>query len=31
MKILIINTGSASKKYALYEDGKKIYSLDRWP
>jgi acetate kinase len=26
MKILIINTGSASKKYALYEDGKKIYN-----
>lgn len=25
MKTLIINTGSASKKYALYEDGEKIY------
>ncbi len=25
MKILIVNTGSASKKYALYEEGKKIY------
>ena len=25
MKTLIINTGSASKKYALYEDGKRIY------
>ena len=26
MKILIINTGSASKKYALYEGDKQIYS-----
>jgi len=26
MKILIINTGSASKKYSIYEDGKKIYN-----
>ncbi len=25
MKYLIINTGSASRKYALYEDGRKIY------
>ncbi len=25
-KILIINTGSASKKYSLYENGKKIYN-----
>jgi len=25
MKILIINTGSASKKYSIYEEGKKIY------
>lgn len=25
MKTLIINTGSASKKYALYEEGKRIY------
>lgn len=24
-KILIINTGSASKKYSIYEEGKKIY------
>ena len=26
MKILIINTGSASKKYSIYEEGKKIYN-----
>ncbi len=25
-KILIINTGSASKKYSIYEEGKKIYN-----
>ena len=25
MKILIINTGSASKKYAIYEEGKEIF------
>jgi acetate kinase len=25
-KILVINSGSASKKYALYSEGKKVYS-----